>query len=156
MGRPSRYKPEYAKMLVEFYSVRAYEILVDKDGKVTEKANDMPFLVDFAKKIGTGTTTLHGWANKKDKNGNHVHPEFKDALKGFQEHRERILVTNGLKGLYNPSFAIFTAKNILGWRDKLEHSGDENNPVGMMLFCPKELPKEKNPNDTMEATPKTD
>lgn len=137
-GRPTKYKPEYVDQLIEFYSIRPYEVIKDKKGKTYEKANDMPFLVDFAKKIGVGVATLYRWNEDKDKEGNYKYPEFRDALKGFADHRERILTINALRGHYNASFAIFCAKNTLGWRDKLEHSGDQENPVGMMLFCPKE------------------
>lgn len=135
-GRPTKYKPEYAERLIEFYSIPPYTIVSDKDGNIIEKANDMPFLVDFAKEIGVGTSTLHDWANRKDKEGKLAHKEFADALKGFHEHRERILATNALKGLYNSTFSIFTAKNILGWRDKLDHNVDGKMEINVVSNIP--------------------
>ena len=47
-------------------------------------------------------------------------PEFSEAYKTSKLLQERFLVTNSLHGRYEKAFAIFTAKNILGWRDKKE------------------------------------
>lgn len=112
-GQPTKYKPEYAGMLVEYFNVEANK--VDAEGNL--KANPLPTLAGFACKIGVHRETLLNWAE--------VHREFFDALKMAKDHQERILVENGLMGGYDKTFAIFTAKNLIDWRDKqeVEHKG---------------------------------
>lgn len=120
VGRPSKYDPKYCDEIIKFFDIAPYqkatETITFKDGsqKTVDKtvANDLPFISQFAKKIGVSRDTINEWSKK--------HSEFSDALKKAKEMQEAILVTNGLHGLYNPTFAIFTAKNIAGWRDKIE------------------------------------
>ena len=59
-------------------------------------------------------------ANAKNEDRKPKYPDFFNAYKRAKDHQERILVQNGLLGLYQGNFAIFTAKNVLGWRDKQE------------------------------------
>ncbi len=60
-----------------------------------------------------------------------MYPEFSAAYKRVTDAQERILITNGLKGGYQANFAIFTAKNVLGWRDRqdLGISGSDGGPI---------------------------
>lgn len=109
IGRPSKYDPKYCEEIVEFFSGPAYVALPSKNG-IQLFGNDLPLLSSFAARIGVHRDTLHEWAEK--------FPDFSDALKRAKDLQEQMLVTNGLKGLYNPSFAVFAAKNILGWRDR--------------------------------------
>lgn len=125
-GRPTLYKPEYCKKIIEYFDIEPYrerEILVTNSKTGYEKteyeevANDLPTLSGFAHSINVNQDTLHEWCKK--------HQEFSEAFKRAKEMQEEILMTNGLRDNYNPAFAIFTAKNVCGWRDKqeLEHSG---------------------------------
>lgn len=130
IGRPTTYKPEYAKMIVEFFSPPYYLIkdmtITRPDGTQIDntKLEALPpiFLSDFARSIGVSNIhyrqIFSDWA-KKNK-------DYSDALKeakGLEVERYRV---NGSLHLYNPAFAIFTLKNIAGWRDKqeIEHSGE--------------------------------
>jgi hypothetical protein len=106
VGRPTSYKPEYAVQLNEYFSSRIY--IRTETGK--EIAEDFKSLAGFGLKIGVHRDTLHEWSRK--------YPEFSDAYKRAKEWQEFYLITNGLKGIINCSFAIFTAKNVLNWRDK--------------------------------------
>ena len=134
-GRPTKYKPEYAKKMLEYFDVEpGYDEVVETksgDLKSVHHANDLPTKAEFAWLIGVDRDTLKEWANKKDEDGNLVYPEFSAAYKRVQDAQERILITNGLKGGYQANFAIFTAKNVLGWRDKqdLGISGSDGGPV---------------------------
>src|SRR5690349_11818379 len=120
MARPSKYKPEYCEELEKFFDIEPYREVVDiytyKDGTTKETVkllpNDMPFIRDFAKKIGVNKDTLYEWAKK--------HSEFSVALKEVKDLQEKLLVVNGLNGVYNSTFAIFAAKNMIGWRDRNE------------------------------------
>tara|TARA_B100000315_G_scaffold260662_1_gene323805 strand:- start:2297 stop:2674 length:378 start_codon:yes stop_codon:yes gene_type:complete len=86
---------------------------------------------EFAWLIGVDRDTLKEWANKRDEDGDLVYPEFSAAYKRVTDAQERILITNGLKGGYQANFAIFTAKNVLGWRDRqdLGISGSDGGPI---------------------------
>jgi len=115
MARPTKYKPEYAKKLITFFSIPPNKIVKKKVGKDTKEItvlNELPFFSIFAHNIGVCHDTLCEWVK--------VHKEFSEAYKKAKELQKAFLITNGLAGLYNPAFAIFTAKNITDMRDKNE------------------------------------
>lgn len=118
-GRPTDYKPEYAEMLREHFNIDAWT----KDGEGKYIPGSFPTLAGFACKVNVCRQTLLNWADQ--------HEEFFDALKMAKEHQERILVENGLLGVYDKTFAIFTAKNLIDWRDKVEqqHTGANGGPI---------------------------
>lgn len=117
-GRPSKYKPEYAEQLIKYFEIEPYrevnKEVVTKSGDVVtiseDQANDFPSLAGFAIQIGVHRDTLHEWSTQ--------HPEFSDAYKRAKDYQENFLVINGNRGLIPAAFGIFTAKNILKWRDK--------------------------------------
>ena len=110
-GRPSKYKPEFPEMLLEYFGKAPYT----KEGQDLV-ANDFPSLAGFAIKLGVHRDTLHEWST--------IHPEFSDAYKRAKDFQENFVIVNGNKGLINPAFGIFTAKNVLGWRDKQKDESD--------------------------------
>lgn len=117
VGRPTKYDPKYCAEIVKFFSREPYrekEIQHtnskgDEWTEYKEVANDLPFFSAFARKIKVNGDTLVEWAS--------TFPEFSAAYKEAKELQKEFLVENGLKNLYAQPFAIFTAKNILGWRD---------------------------------------
>jgi hypothetical protein len=118
-GRPTKYDPKYCKLIIKYFDLEPYTIKrVEAFGKKFDKKvpSDLPLLCGFAAKIDVDRDTLKEWAK--------VHPEFSAAYKKAKELQEKLLVVNTMNGSYNPAFAIFAAKNILGWRDKVEHSGN--------------------------------
>lgn len=123
MGRPTLYEPRYAGMLVDYFNIEptrtAFKEVV-KDGKAVAVevtvSCDLPTLAGFCCKIGVHRETLLNWSK--------THPDFFDALKMAKEHQERILVSNGIQGFYDKTFAIFTAKNLINWRDKQDVAHD--------------------------------
>lgn len=126
-GRPSKYKEEYCQALLDYFSVEPYrevmKKIVTKQGDVIEipenEANDMPTLAGFAISIGIHRDTLLEWSKQ--------YPEFSGVYKRAIEFQENFLVVNGNKGLINPAFGIFTAKNILKWKDKQPDEVDQVN-----------------------------
>jgi hypothetical protein len=130
VGRPSGYRPEYVGQLIEYFSAPPYKQLIkkitekDDDGKTTIKEvpmfhenglpileiSDFPTLAGFAISIGVHRDTLQEWAKN--------FAEFSDAYKKAKDYQENYLAVNGNRSLLPPAFAIFTAKNVLGWRDK--------------------------------------
>ena len=115
-GRPTKYKPEYCQAIKDFFNIPPTQIIDEKTVAV-----DLPFIQSFSRIIGVSKSTLYKWAED--------HPDFSDALKECKEHQERILVANALSGRYNATFSIFTAKNILEWRDRQEITGTDGGPI---------------------------
>lgn len=124
-GRPSKYKPEYSEELIEFMSRERYrkeeykkkEIITNgkKHVEVEYKyiPNDIPFLTEFARKIGISyKVMMNDWPK--------AHKDFRIAIEKAKELQKEFLIKNGTMGLYNPAFAIFTAKNITDMRDKVD------------------------------------
>ena len=120
-GRPSKYDPKYCDEIIKFFDVPHSERVIAS--RATGK-NDyekieykvvgcsLPFFSGFAHKIGVATMTIQEWSK--------VHPEFSCAYARAKELQHIMLHENTLKGLYNPHYAIFAAKNITDWRDKVE------------------------------------
>lgn len=135
IGRPSSFKEEYAEELIRFFDTSVYTIIekVDEKGnKTTEKVlNPFPTLARFATKIGVTRETLHEWATLKSANGELRYPDFAYAYKRAKDFQEALLVEGAIGGMYQANFSIFTAKNVLGWRDKTEQeiSGKDGAPL---------------------------
>lgn len=128
VGRPTDYRPEYCQMIVDHFSIEPFEVETDHQGKPIITANKLPTLTNFAMKIGVCRDTIHEWSR--------THPAFSDAVKKAKELQEEILMQNGLFGGYDKTFAIFTAKNVCGWKDK--HEVDHQSSDGSMA-SPKEI-----------------
>lgn len=108
-GRPTKYKKEYPKLLVEYF-------LKCQKKLATEKA--IPFLSKFTREVmGVCEDTAIEWTKE--------YPEFSEAYKKAKEIQKECLIMGGLTGLFNPTAFIFTAKNITDMRDSQEvkHSG---------------------------------
>lgn len=139
-GRPTKYKPELADDMIEFFSREPYrEVERSKtDSKGGEyfwyedTPNDIPFFSDWCRKVGITKDTMNRWKDDPEK------PEFSDAYKQSKELQKSFLITNGLRGLYNSTFAIFTAKNITDMRDKqeIDHTtqGDKIKSISIHSF----------------------
>lgn len=130
VGRPSGFKPEYVIELLKYFSEPPYRQVIKKisekgeDGslKVTEipqfhedgrpvlETSDFPTIAGFAVRIGVHRDTLQEWAKN--------FADFSDAYKKAKDYQENYLAINGNRDLLPQAFAIFTAKNVLGWRDK--------------------------------------
>lgn len=107
VGAPTKYDDKYCDLIIEYFSVKPYEKKGDK-----VEASDIPTFAGFAAKMGIHRETLLNWTKE--------HEKFFDAFKKAKDLQENWIVVNGNKGLINPAFAIFTAKNVLNWRDKKE------------------------------------
>jgi hypothetical protein len=119
-GRPTTYLPEYCEKIIKYFSRPATETrkktITTAKGTVIEQeievASSLPTLEGFAATIGTTAKTMREWAEQED--------EFCSAYTRAQELQKAILIENGTKGLYNPQFTIFVAKNCTDMRDKVE------------------------------------
>lgn len=121
------YHPKYIQLIREHFNVEAGEWVTVTNAKTGEKelkfrAVDLPMYQTFARSIGVPSRIVREWATEKDEEGNLVNPEFAEVYDEVKDHQTRILVHNGLHDAYKTAFAIFTAKNILGWRDAYSHN----------------------------------
>lgn len=134
-GRPTLYRPEYCEQLIAMFSVEAFTTESYTNGNGEERTRTVPCkfptLARFAANINVDRDTLKEWANKIDESGTLVHPEFSAAYKKAKDLQEALLVEGGLAGAYETPFAIFTAKNVIGWKDKqdMEHTGKDGGPI---------------------------
>lgn len=132
VGRPSDYRPEFVAELISYFSIDVQSVVdvdvVDREGKTrTEKkvvTNTFPTLTRFAAKIGVTRQTLHEWATDKTEDGAPKRPEFAYAYARAKEAQESLLVEGGMAGLYEARFAVFASKNLIGWKDQIETSGE--------------------------------
>lgn len=110
---PLRYQPEFCARLLAFFDVPAFHVteVTKRDGSVSlvETAAELPTFAAFAKQLGTTCEVLKSWETK--------HPAFHEAAQKARDLQGNILIQNSLRGNYSASFAVFTAKNLLGWKD---------------------------------------
>ena len=111
--KPLRYQPEFCDRLLAFFDVPAFHVteVQKRDGSIAlvETAAELPTFAAFAKQLGTTCEVLKSWETK--------HPAFHEAAQRARDLQGNILIQNSLRGNYSASFAVFTAKNLLGWKD---------------------------------------
>ena len=128
-GRPTKYKKEYAELMVKFFCIEATEkvkqTIITKSGiKEIEKKEgvSLPTIEGFATKIGVCAETIVEWVR--------VHPEFSAAYKKAKSAQKGILIENALAGRYQEGFSKFFAINCCGMVDKSERA--LSNPDGSL------------------------
>jgi hypothetical protein len=117
-GQPTKYKPEYCQQLIDYFSIEPLEVIREQEiigtegGKYVSRRlpQRFPWFEGFARKIGVHRNTLKNWCNE--------HPEFAEAYETAKDLQREFLVDIGLSGATSASFAIFTMKNVCGWRDE--------------------------------------
>lgn len=117
-GQPTKYKPEYCQQLIDYFSIEPLEIIREQEiigtegGKYVSRRlpQRFPWFEGFARKIGVHRNTLKNWCAE--------HPEFAEAYDTAKDLQREFIVDVALSGAAPPSFAIFTMKNVCGWRDE--------------------------------------
>lgn len=66
------------------------------------KNNIFPTIEGLALKLGVSVRTLYGWEAE--------YPEFLQTMDEIRSTQKDLLITNGLRGVYNTRFAIFLLK----------------------------------------------
>lgn len=119
------YKSQYAADLLAFFDVPPFRVteVMKKDGSVSllETASELPTFAAFARRIGVTQACLLQWEKE--------HPAFAQAARKARDLQGDILIQNSLRGNYSSSFAVFTAKNILGWTDGKEETKKPERPL---------------------------
>lgn len=131
-GRPTDYRDEYVDKIVSYFDIPVESVIdvdvADRGGRtVTEKKvviNTFPTVTRFASSIGVTRGTLHDWATAKNSDGTLRRPEFSYAYTRAKDLQEALLVEGGLSGRYEGRFAVFAAKNLIGWRDQIETTAE--------------------------------
>ena len=126
VGRPTKYDPSFPSDLINWFDVDAYRELVDQNGKEYLLPNKFPTLAGWCGKMLISRECLHEWVR--------VHQEFSDAYGIAKERQEAILVQGAMSGAFNSGFAVFTAKNMMGWRDKQPDEVVEQKPVEIRII----------------------
>ena len=117
-GQPTKYKSEYCQQLIDYFSIEPLEIIREQEiigsegGKYISRRlpQRFPWFEGFARKIGVHRNTLKNWCAE--------HPEFAEAYDTAKDLQREFIVDVALSGAAPPSFAIFTMKNVCGWRDE--------------------------------------
>ena len=117
-GQPTKYKPEYCQQLIDYFSIEPLEVIREQEITGTEGGKYVsrrlpqrfPWFEGFARKIGVHRNTLKNWCDE--------YPEFAEAYDTAKDLQREFLVDIGLSGATSASFAIFTMKNVCGWRDE--------------------------------------
>lgn len=126
-GAPTSYREEYCEQLIEYFergfteSVRALApVLTEEEtstgGKQKREVRhicaELPTFEGFAALIGVSSKCLLEWGNR--------HPAFGVARARAKDIQTRLLVDRGLTRQYDSTAFTFVAKNMLGWRDKID------------------------------------
>lgn len=118
--RDLEYRADLPERLVEFFNKTPYTIQV-VNGKERKVPGDLPHISDFLRTYGIKPRNWRTWIDPKNRD---IYPELQDAWEQAQLYYEKFLTTNALKGYFNTWFAIFQAKNKMGWRDRVEMTSD--------------------------------
>lgn len=122
-GRPTKYRPEYAQQMVDYFKSKLnaegkpYERHVSAFG-VKEVPEMIPTFQGFAVSIDVDHDTLMNWRNATNEKGEPKYPEFFGAYKKCKAIQYDFLAQNAIRGNYNPAFSIFFAKNNLEMVDE--------------------------------------
>jgi len=132
-GRPSEYGPEVLK------KAKAY-----LNGGWKGEGDVVPIIEGLALSIGVCRDTVYQWAKDPEKK------EFSDIFKAVQAKQARLLASNGLTGVFNPTITkLFLSKH--GYIEKTESdvtSGGEK-VTGINYI----VPHESKPQADPEAAP---
>lgn len=120
MGRPTKYRPQYAEQILEFFSLDEPSYReVETSWGIQFVARRVPTLQRFALMIGVNTSTLWTWANAKKANTDEfLYPDFSNAYTRAKNCQAAIIIEAGIVGALNTSFAIIMLRNIHQWRNK--------------------------------------
>jgi hypothetical protein len=147
-GRPVKYYPKIIAEMIKYFNISpGKDVEVENSKGIMQSvrhAADFPTKSGFAISVGLDRSTLNQWSKEvfpegHESEGDLKYPEFSHAYKSIIDYQKHILITNGLKGGYQANFAIFTAKNVLGWRDNkdIKLSGDKDNPLQLtQIYIP--------------------
>ena len=123
-GRPTLYRPEYARKMIEWAESKVgCERYTTRSGDIKWAFKDYPYFEEFAKIIGVDRTTLYRWATDvKGNKGTPLHPEFCNAYARVLDRQAQLLQMGAMSGAIAQPTAVLMVKNHpnLLWKDKVE------------------------------------
>ena len=116
-GRPTKYKPAYCNLIIDYFrrdhTVQKTISHTNKRGETwtvcREVANRLPTIEEFSGLVGISKQTLHNWTRQ--------HPDFQHAYTMAKQFYAAFVIDLAARGFLNSTFAIFLAKNTMGWHD---------------------------------------
>lgn len=131
VGRPTKYKPEYAKKMVDYFmeSIKAYTVEHIPNGEGRMKVEVLPAVFPTFQEFAAVdcevcVDTLLEWVNAKNEDGTKKHPEFSEAYARARALQAAILTKGSMVGAYEGRFAGLAAKNLIGWSEKIEATNE--------------------------------
>ena len=110
-GRPTKYSSEMLE--------KAQDYLENYNTKYND---EVPSIKSLARALRVHRDTLYEWANEKE------HKEFSDTLTDIDNEQYKVLLSKGLNGKFNSSFAKLVMYNH-GHSEKSETTHDVSDPV---------------------------
>lgn len=134
----SKYTPEYADRLLEYFGVMEETVYTEDTGQdFSQKSGrhvngkregaKFPSIAGFCVHVKIGRDTFHRWATDFDDQGNAKYPGFPEAVDIIKAKQEDLLLNNGLKNYYNPMFSKFVLNT---YHDKIEKTTRDVNMKG--------------------------
>lgn len=186
-GRPTKYDSKYVDQLIEYFEkfvdepftkevIREQISYYEKTGGVKNKhveykfiGKRLPTLFGFARGIGVNYTTVFRWSNERvgkkpeeeEKDTRpYKYPEFRNAYKARVHYQTEFLTALGLGGIAPPAAYVFTAKNVIGWRDAMDQrfvdkDGNDRKGGGYVLL-PTRVPEGEATDEEDGGGEKTD
>lgn len=121
-GRPTKYRKEYCKKLIEYFQRPEREIYykrtyfqngqVKTEEPITDVPTEFPTFQGFANFIDVDVGVLLDWCKR--------HPEFNQAYARAKQLQEAVWLRESMAGRYNAQFSKFFGVNCLGYKDKVE------------------------------------
>lgn len=132
VGRPTKYKPEFAEDLINYFNV---------DGPTVENEKIVvpvfPTLSRFALNLRVHTDTLYEWAHAKTTDSKDKetlkHPEFSVAYRMAKLYQEAYLYENGIAGTIDRTFGMWATKTILGHREPEKEISNDASSISEAL-----------------------
>lgn len=125
MGRPKKYTDRWIKRM-------AVKLL-----QYAQTAS-IPLKQDFASRNKFASQYMCEFARVK---------EFSSALKRFEDIQQKKIITLAMAGKINTTMAIFTLKNVAGWRDVQEIKGSGLGGTQVNVFPQKTIVFRDLPDD---------
>jgi len=130
---------EYINKMIEYFDIEPYceienkVVTRDDDGNIISekivgyetRPNRLPLFSRFGFKVGLTSDDINKLKRENKR--------FEQAYKLCVQMQEYILVTNMLLGLYGSNTSIFTAKNLIGWKNESNVDLSGNIDMGTLL-----------------------
>lgn len=113
-GRPTKYRKEFAELLLDWFRVESWTTGKDEGGRPYYHANMMPTFEGFAVSLGVDPDTLLEWAKR--------HKDFSGAYTRARALQKQWILQNATVGATPSNIAVFLLRACHGMTDKFDDS----------------------------------